>query len=112
MATSLDDISDKELFEKIEEAHLVERLESDPAFNLLKVAASRIVDKAIMEFTKTAPDDAMAIAQLQIIIKKYKWNLFNEINLIKQESKLVYEEARDRGVIGNFLEGIKQKIGM
>jgi len=91
-------VEDKELFDRLEKVGLAEKLEASPEWALVKEAANRIVEKAVMEFITSDPSDMVRMAQLQIIIKKYKFNLFREINSLKQESTLLYEEAADRGI--------------
>ncbi len=97
---SLEQLDDKELYDRLHKAGLAEKLKSSEEWQLVKEAANRIVEKAIREFISADPSDMVHIAQLQIIFKKYKYNLFSEVDAIERESKMLYEEAVDRGLIG------------
>ena len=113
MATELSNIDDKELYDLIEKASLAEKLENDPAWKMLREAANRIVDRATTEFAlRTNPNDTEAIINLQVIIKKYKYGLFDEVSILKAESDQAFSEAQDRGVIGDFFASVKAKVGL
>ena len=113
MGSNFTDLTDRQLFDELEKAHLTERLETTPEWKMLKEAAGRIVERAVTEFAvKVKPDDVTRIIQLQTIIKKYKYGLFDEIRILKQESEQLFTEARDRGLIGAWLESVKEKIGI
>jgi len=72
-------------------------------WSLLQEASERIVDKAIAEFAiKTDPENWSKIIQLQVIIKKYKYGLFSEIEQIAQEGRLVFDEVRERGKLNDL----------
>ena len=106
-------LPDKELFDLVEKANLAERLENDPAWKMLKEAADRIVDRAITEFAlRTNPNDTERIIELQVIIKKYKYGLFDEVRVLKNDAANAFEEAKDRGAIGDFFASVKAKIGV
>lgn len=97
---SFDILDDKEIFDKLKKAELAERLLASPEWKLLKEAALRIVDRAISKFAlSTKADDLVAIIELQIIIRKYKFGLFEEIDLLAQEGIVAFEEAKDRQLI-------------
>lgn len=113
MGISLDDISDKDLYERLENSALADRLESDPAWGLVKKAAERIVDRAVADFAiKCDPSDMKRIIQLQTILKKYKYGLFEEIRILKTESDFLFEEVKERGMVGAWLDKAKEKIGL
>ena len=108
---SFDEMGDKELFENLEKAGLVDKLENDPAWKMLKEAASRIIERAITEFAlKTEAKDIEKIIMLQTIIKKYKYGLFDEVKFLKNESDALFQEAKQRGAIGDMFHGIKNKM--
>lgn len=110
---SLTNIDDKELYDLIEKSNLAEKLESDPAWKMLREAGDRIVERAVTEFAlKTNPNDTERIIELQVIIKKYKYGLFDEIRILKQESDVAFHELRDRGMFGEFFDSVKSKVGL
>lgn len=110
MNETLSQLDDKELFDQLEKAGLAEKLEDSPEWKLLKEAANRIVERALTEFAlRTKPDDQAAIITLQTIIKKYKFGLFDEIKVLKDASNMLYEEARQRGMISKAWDAMFNK---
>lgn len=113
MSEALSNVDDKELYELIEKANLADKLVNDPTYKLLREAADRIVERAVTEFAlKAEPDNLVEIIKLQTVIRLYKFGLFREVEVLKRESESAYQEAKDRGVFGNFLESIKEKVGL
>jgi hypothetical protein len=107
MNDTLEKLDDKELYDQLEKAGLAEKLESQPEWALIKEAANRIVDRAITEFAlRTKPDDMKAIIMLQVIIKKYKFGVFDEIKVLKEASEMLSEEAKSRGIFGDFFANL------
>lgn len=97
---SFDTLDDKELYDKLNKAELADRLLVSPEWKLLKEAASRIVDRAISKFAlSTKADDLVAIIELQTVIRKYKFGLLEEIDLLAQEGIIAFEEAKARELI-------------
>lgn len=94
---------DRELFEKLEQAGLADRLMADPAWGLLRKAADRIVEKALKQFVlNTKPTEIEKIIEFQLLVRKYKYGkLFAEIEELRQEGELAYEEAKERGILGS-----------
>jgi len=102
---NLEELSDKELHDKLQEAGLVEKLTSSPEWGMFKEASDRIIDRAINEFAKnTKADDTVKVIELQTIIRKYKYGLFNEVNSLKVESDMLFEEAKSRGMFGEIAD--------
>lgn len=94
-------LDDKELYDKLEKAELASRLKGSSEWKLLEEAARRIVDRAITEFAlKTKADDIVRIIELKTIIKKYKFMLFDELEMLVQEGEYAFEEAKQRDIIG------------
>lgn len=93
------ELSDKDLFDKLELSGLAEKLESSAEWKLLREAAKRIVDRATRQFTETDPTNVGRIAHLQAVISKYKYDLFAEIAILKQEGEFVFEECKHREII-------------
>ena len=113
MATNFSDLSDSELYGELEKANLADKLENQPEWAMLKEAAQRIVDRAVSQFAlKCEADDIRKIIMLQTIIKKYKFGLFDEIKILKMESNQLFEEAKDRGLVGDWLANVKEKLGL
>jgi len=106
------EMSDKELYKQLEQSDLVSKLETDPAWSMLKEAANRIVERAIREFAlnPNLSNDASRIIELQTVIKKYRFGLFNEVEMLKSESEFIYQTAKARGLIGGLWDGLKDKI--
>ena len=111
MSVTLSEINDKELYDLVEKANLAEKLMADPTWGLLKEASNRIVERAVSEFAlKANPDDLVEIIKLQTIIRMYKFGFLKEVEILKQESEFAFQEAKERGVIGNFLSNVKERI--
>jgi len=109
----LNSIEDKELYELLEKANLIEKLENDPAWRILKEAAKRVVDRAVDEFAlRSDPKNIEQIINLKLIIKKYKYVIFQEVEMLKRESEFAFEEAKERGIIGGFIASVKEKVGL
>jgi hypothetical protein len=106
-------IDDKALYDLIEKTNLADKLESDPAWMMLREAGDRIVERAVTEFAlRTNPNDIDRIIELQVIIKKYKYGLFDEIRILKQESDTAFSELQERGTFGEFMDSVKSKVGL
>lgn len=96
-------LDDKELYDRLSQAGLVERLTTSMEWGLLKEASRRIVDRAIDKFALSPPeilDDKAAMADLRAIIKKWKYGIFSEIEMLKQDGEAAFYEAQNRGIIG------------
>ena len=94
-------LGDKELYDQLQKAGLADRLENDESYQLLKEAAKRITDRAVDEFSlKADPTNLAQIIKLQMVIRLYKHGLFKEIEILKNESELLFQEAKDRGIVG------------
>lgn len=104
-------LDDKELYEQLNKAGLIEKLSTSPEWKLLQEAANRIVDRAIREFAcNVKATDIVRLIELQTIIRKYKYGLIDEVNILKNESEFIYQTAKDRGLIGKAWDKIKSKI--
>lgn len=111
MSNNYSEYSDKELFESLSKAGLSDKLENSPEWKMLREAADRIVNRAVNEFAlKAKADDLTRITELQAIIRKYKYGLFDEVQLLKVESEFIYQEAKERGIIGNSISKLMEKI--
>jgi hypothetical protein len=94
---SLEMMDDKDLFDKLEKAGLAEKLENSPEWRLLKEASTRIVEKAVAKLVlSTKATDLLAIVELQTVIRKYKYGLFEEISMLKEEAKMYEAEILER----------------
>ena len=97
-----DKLTDKELFDKISQAALAEKLETHDEWKLLRVAADRIVERAVRALIQTPATNTAAVIELQQVIKKYKFGLFAEIDLLRQEGEFVLDELRNRNETTEF----------
>ena len=113
METEYLELSDRELFEELQKADLADKLETSPEWRMLKEAANRIIDRAVLEFAcKVKANDLPKIIELQTVIRKYRFGLINEVDILKQESKYIYQSARDRGLIGILWDDVKGRVGL
>jgi hypothetical protein len=94
-----DELDDKELYDKLSQAGLADKLQTSQEWGLLKKAADRIVERAIKAFMVTPATNTQAIIELQQVIKKYKYGLFAEIEMLRNEGEYVFEAAVERQLI-------------
>jgi len=106
----LEQMEDKALFDALHKAGLVEKLTSSEEWKMLKEAGDRIVARAVNEFMVTPASDTLKIMELQVILRKYKKGIFQEVEMLKNESDRIYEEAKDRGMIGDLYETVKERF--
>jgi len=93
-------LEDKELFDKLHKAELSDRLLHSPEWKLLKEAADRIIDRTLQRFAfAIKADDMVAIIETQILLRKYKYGLFAEVDQLAQEGELFFEELKERGLL-------------
>mgnify|MGYP001581096729 FL=1 len=91
------DLDDKELLQKMDKSALADKLKNDEAFQLLREAGDRIAERAIADFVFKVPlDDLQGLASLKAIIRKYKYELFAEIEAIAMEGDILFEEIKGR----------------
>lgn len=92
--------TDRDIFDLLEKADLAERIADHPDWKLLKIAAERIVERTIENLAcNIKPDDVVSIMEAQITIRKYKYGLFEEVEILRQEAEHAFNEARDRGLL-------------
>ncbi len=92
--------SDIEIYELLEKANLAEMIAEQPEWKLLRTASERIIERAIEQFAKhTDPENLVEIIKLQVTIKKYKYGLFEEVEFLRQDAELAFEEAKARDII-------------
>lgn len=98
-----DDISileDKELFDKLQQVELADKLTHSPEWKLVKVASERIIERALERFALAMKaDDLIGVMETQLLLRKYKYGLFSELDQLAQEGELYYEELKDRGAL-------------
>lgn len=91
-------LEDKELFNKLQQVELADKLIHSPEWKLLKVAADRIIERALERFALAMKaDDLIGVMETQLLLRKYKYGLFSELDQLAQEGELYYEELKDRG---------------
>lgn len=108
------EMDDKELFENLQRAGLVEKLETSEEWKMLKEASNRIIERTIYEFAMNTyvssdPKDLGKVIRLQQVLRLYKFGLFKEVDLLKNESEFLFEEARDRGLVEMNIEKPKKR---
>jgi hypothetical protein len=109
MSTNYSEFTDKELFDQLEKSGLAEKLMNQPEWKMLEEAGKRIVDRAVTELVlKVKAHEHERIIELQTIIRKYKYGLFDEVRVLKMESDQAFTEAEDRGLIGSFINKLKE----
>lgn len=98
-----DDISileDRALFDKLQQVELADKLTNSPEWRLVKTAADRIIERALERFALAMKaDDLIGVMETQLLLRKYKYGLFSELDQLAQEGELYYEELKDRGVL-------------
>lgn len=92
-------LDDAQLCEALRQTDLAELLKTSDEWKLLQEAARRIVDRAVDQFALTDVTNTEKIMELKIIIRKYKYALFAEVDQLAQEGELLFEEAKDRELI-------------
>ena len=101
MSDDLEHLSDIELLKELEESALAERLKSSEEWKLLKTLAERVVERAVNELAiKTRPDDIVRITELKTVIRKHKYGIFKEIELLAEKGPFLYDTARKRDLEG------------
>lgn len=94
------EFSDREIFELIEKGEAIHRLEENEDFKLLQKAWKRLSEMALDHLVKTDAKDIELIHELQTIIKFYRNVLGSTLDSIKYEGHVAFEEATERGLIG------------
>jgi len=93
-------LDDKDLLERLERAGLAERLTTSMEWGLLKEAGRRIVDRATDQFAmKTEVTDMAELSDLKAIIRKWKYGIFNEIEMLRQDGESAFEEAQNKKIL-------------
>lgn len=94
-------LDDKALFDKLQQAELANRLLNSPEWGLVKEAAERIIDRALAKFAlNMKADDLLGVMETQMLLRKYKYGLFSEVEQLAQEGELYYLELKGRDLIG------------
>jgi hypothetical protein len=91
------ELEDKELYDKIEQGNLADGFLKSKNGKLVNEAARRIIEKAVCEFAlRTDVNDIAKVIELQIIIRKYKFGLFEEIKMLAEDGREAEDELQDR----------------
>lgn len=96
---AFENLSDKELYDKIHQAGLAERLVNSEEWQLVQKAADRIVERAVRTLVNTPATNLAAVIELQQVIKKYKYGLFAEVEMLRKEGELVFDELQERDAL-------------
>lgn len=94
----LEDKENKELFDLINKGECIERLEKNEDFRILKNTWKELADIFMQRLINVDTSNKELIHEYQTIIKFYRNVLGSTVNAIKQESRLAFEEARERGL--------------
>lgn len=93
-------LDDKALFDKLQQAELASRLLNSQEWRLVKEAANRIIERALAKFAlNMKADDLLGVMETQMLLRKYKYGLFSEVEQLAQEGELYYLELKDRNLI-------------
>ncbi len=93
------DAMEKELMDRVEKAELVYRLKNQKEWQVFKEVADRIAENAIRKLVYTKADDMVAIIELQVVIRKYKFALFSEIKQIIEEGKTAIDAITENDLL-------------
>ncbi|MCR4286872.1 MAG: hypothetical protein NUW09_02535 [Deltaproteobacteria bacterium] len=90
-------LDDKALFDRLQQAELANRLLVSPEWQLVKEAADRIIERALAKFAlNIKADDLLGVMETQMLLRKYKYGLFSEVEQLAQEGELYYLELKNR----------------
>ena len=91
------ELTDEELYKIMDESDLAGSFLKTPMGLVLQEAAKRIVDQAVFKIAMVIdPKDVSAIWEQKLIIRKYKYGLFEEINQLSREGVVAYSELTAR----------------
>ena len=96
---SYQNMTDEELYEALKKADLADKFLESPQGHLLQEAANRIVEKAVVEFAICPLEEFKKFENQmawRLIIRKYKFGLFEEIKQISRDGFLVWQELKNR----------------
>ena len=105
------EIEDTELFKRLYDADLASKLQGSEDWKLLREACDRIVERTIKKFaldTKVGVASMEDILELQLIIRKYKYGLFDELEMLANEQDFLRSEANERGILGKVANIFKK----
>lgn len=92
--------TDKDIYDLFHKAELADRLANDSNWDLLKEAAERIVERTVDDLANNIKaDNIIAVMEAQMIIRKYKYGLFNEVEILKEEVEFAFSEVKERGLL-------------
>ena len=95
------DLDDKTISDALEKSILCEDFLQSKNGRLLKEGATRAWEKALYKLCYKINLSDRDMADLLATIRKFKYELFNEIALLGQEGEMLYEEARYRDLVKN-----------
>jgi len=94
---AFEELDEKDLYDIVEDANEAMKLLNGPNGKVIKNASDRIVERAIYKFAKqTDPKDLAKVIELQLIIRKYKYGLFEEVQKLHQEGEEAQKEIDNR----------------
>ena len=117
---SYEELDDKDLYDKIDQGQLADNFIHSENGKLLSEAAKRITERAIEKFAlgaimpKSLDGKDMIgfiteVLELRLIIRKYKYGLFEEIKLLAEEGDRAADELQERNENLDSATGIGQR---
>lgn len=96
---------DEDITDKLSNAEIIERFEESDGWRLIQEACKRTVLRAQEELLHTPADNTVRMVELQQIIKLYRNVLNGLINSFKNEGRMAFEEAKERGLLKKSVAG-------
>ena len=93
------DIDDKTIHDALEKSIICQDFLESKAGKLMQEGATRIWEKALYQLCYKQDLKERDIANLLATIRKFKYELLNEMAQLGQEGEFLYEEAKFRDLI-------------
>lgn len=108
--TKYEEMGSEELIDRIEKSAEIKDLENSPGWRLIQEACKRAANQAREALSEVDPSDKVLIVKYQQIAKLYGNVLQSLVSSYKQEGLLAFEEAKQRGVIGDFMSKMERMV--
>ena len=88
-------ISDKELFDKLQQAGVIEGLKNSEEWKIIDEVRRRAIDYWTYHLVfKVKAGDMSEFERIRAIIRVWKYDLFRDLEIIKQEGEMAFEELK------------------
>lgn len=88
-------ISDKELFDKLQQAGIIEILKNSEEWKVIDEVRKRAIDYWVYHLVfKVKAGDIAEFERIRAIIRVWKYDLFRDLEIIKQEGEAAFEELK------------------